>query len=231
VAGVAPLLTVGLRLPAAPPLLAPAPAPSHLEGLGRRFPLDREVVSLGTHPAANVVLADPSASPLHAQIALHEECFYLRDAGSRSGTWANGALVTVPHPLRDGDRLRLGATELVFRGPGAAIPAAPPKPSAPPGPPVLEIRAGAGVGLRFALVGPHVTLGRDPTSTIRLDDLSVSRRHAALAELDGRWFITDLHSSRGTRKNGAPLVAGQDAPLDAGDTLTLGDIVLVYGRP
>jgi NADPH-dependent 2,4-dienoyl-CoA reductase/sulfur reductase-like enzyme/pSer/pThr/pTyr-binding forkhead associated (FHA) protein len=230
VAGVAPMLTVGLRLPGAPPLLAPAAAPSYLEGPGHRFPLDREVVSLGAHPASDIVLADASVSPLHAQITLHDASFYLRDAGSRGGTWVNGALVTVPHLLHEGDRLRLGAVELVFRGPGedAASPAAAVKTPEPHGPPVLEIRAGAGVGLRFALVGPHATLGRDPTSTIRLDDLSVSRRHAALAELDGRWFVTDLHSSRGTRKNGAPLVAGQDAALEAGDALTLGEIVLVY---
>jgi len=228
-----PMLSIGLRLPAAAaPPLEETVASAHLEWAGRRVALAREVVSLGRHASATLELDDVAISSRHAEIVCHEGARYLRDAGSRNGTWVNGDLVTTPHLLRDGDRIRLGAVELVFRGgePGPA-PAAPVKTlEDSEALPVLEILAGPGLGLSFALVGPEVTLGRDPGSGIRLDEPSVSRRHAVLAEHGGRWHVTDLHSSRGTQQNGARLAPGAEARLAEGDTLTLGDVVLVFTR-
>jgi hypothetical protein len=56
---------------------------------------------------------------------------------------------------------------------------------------------------------------------IVLADTSVSRRHAELRP-DGRggWFLRDLGSTNGTKRNGRP-VAGTE-PLDDGDRLVLG---------
>jgi NADPH-dependent 2,4-dienoyl-CoA reductase/sulfur reductase-like enzyme/pSer/pThr/pTyr-binding forkhead associated (FHA) protein len=230
----APMLSIGLRLPVAPVPAAPAEAArSHLEGLGRTFPLDREVMSLGRHPSMSVVIKDPGVSSLHAQITRYADAWYLRDAGSRNGTWVNGALVTVPRALRPGDRLRLGASELVFRGPETDArrgSVAPPPPDTPAGP-RLEIRGGRGVGLSFALAGPQMVVGREPSNDVRLDDPSVSRRHAILSELEGRWLLSDLHSSRGTYINRERLSPGQETPLEDGDALKLGDVVLAFVDP
>jgi pSer/pThr/pTyr-binding forkhead associated (FHA) protein len=86
------------------------------------------------------------------------------------------------------------------------------------------------MGLVFALTGPSITVGRDPACAMRIDDLSISRRHALLSDLGGRWHVSDLHSSRGTWKNGERLPPGQDTELSEGDRLQLGDAVLLVRR-
>jgi len=76
--------------------------------------------------------------------------------------------------------------------------------------------------------GKSVTVGRDPASQVRLDGVAVSRRHAVFNEFGGRWHVSDLHSSRGTYRNGAPIPPGQDVPLEVGDQLLVGDTTLVF---
>jgi NADPH-dependent 2,4-dienoyl-CoA reductase/sulfur reductase-like enzyme/pSer/pThr/pTyr-binding forkhead associated (FHA) protein len=225
-------LTIGLRAPA--PVAPTGPALAFLEGPFGRREVRGPVFGLGRDPAGQVVLDDPAASFVHAQIVEHGGHFYLRDAGSRNGTFVSGAPVTVPHALRDGDRVRIGATDMVFRSPGAAGAPPPPAPSQffaaaeSAGIAALEVRAGPCAGLRFPLAASPVTIGRDEGCGVRLDDLSVSRRHAVLTQIDGRWHVSDLSSSRGTVKNGAPLLAGRDVPLAHGDVLALGDSVLAF---
>ncbi|MEJ7735132.1 MAG: FHA domain-containing protein [Polyangiaceae bacterium] len=94
------------------------------------------------------------------------------------------------------------------------------------------MRAGPFLGVGFALSGASVTIGRDPQSAVRLDDMSVSRRHAVLAAHDGHWFVSDLHSARGTWRNGERLPPGQDVPLREGDRIQVGETVLeLVSRP
>jgi pSer/pThr/pTyr-binding forkhead associated (FHA) protein len=52
-----------------------------------------------------------------------------------------------------------------------------------------------------------------------LSDDTVSRRHAELWLVDGRWHVRDLGSSNGTYLNGRRVV---EAEVIAGDDLTLG---------
>lgn len=239
-----PMLTIGLKLAnVAAPQVEGEKAAAYVEVLGRRFPLERESMGIGRRAPADVVVEDPLVSSLHAQLLRHDDAWFLRDAGSRNGTWVNDALVTLPYPLRDGDRIRVGTTDLVFHSatspPRPARGAQPntepmafvPGPAGSAAPPILEIRSGPGFGLRFALIGPQVTAGRDAASAVRLDHRSVSRRHAVFAEHDGGWFVSDLHSTFGTFKNSERLTPGEDTPLADGDTLKLGDVVLVYTRP
>jgi NADPH-dependent 2,4-dienoyl-CoA reductase/sulfur reductase-like enzyme/pSer/pThr/pTyr-binding forkhead associated (FHA) protein len=223
-------LSIGLRLaPEAPPRLDEGAALAHLEGLGKRFPLELSVVAIGR--AGTIAIDDPLVSARHAEIAHHAGARWLRDAGSRNGTWVNGELVTVPRALHDGDAIRLGSTELVFRS-GEASPRARPPRTLPDAASilVLEVRAGPGVGLRFALQRTYVAIGRDPTNEVRLDELSVSRRHAELVQRDGRWFVTDLQSSLGTKKNGNPLAPGKESLLEEGDLLAIGQVTLAFTR-
>ena len=62
-------------------------------------------------------------------------------------------------------------------------------------------------GERVEVVAPRLVLGRNPspgeagTQVLRLPDPmgAISRNHALLELVDGRWFITDLRSTNGTR--------------------------------
>jgi NADPH-dependent 2,4-dienoyl-CoA reductase/sulfur reductase-like enzyme len=107
----------------------------YLEGRGKRFSLSQELTSIGRDPRSGIALDDPGVSGLHAQITRYQGALYVRDAGSRNGTWVNRTQVTVPHRLTNGDRVLIGNTELVFVS--TAPPASAPHPSyvAPSRPP------------------------------------------------------------------------------------------------
>ena len=122
-----PVLPIGL--PAAqPPIQATAAEPikAYLEGAGKRWDLGGSISTLGRDKDAAIALADPQASHAHAQITRYGADLYLRDLGSGAGTWVNGSAVIIPHKLHDGDRIRIGATELIFRAEGAPRTTAPP---------------------------------------------------------------------------------------------------------
>jgi len=77
-----------------------------------------------------------------------------------------------------------------------------------------------------AHVGPldagEYRIGRAPENEIQLIDIAVSRQHARLAVIDGRWCLRDLGSTQGTLLNAARLVPEQDVPLAADDRLRVG---------
>lgn len=73
--------------------------------------------------------------------------------------------------------------------------------------------------------GVHV-VGRDPEAAIRIDEASVSRRHARIVIVSGRATLEDLGSKNGTWLGGAPLV-GSRALCD-GDTIRVGPATLVF---
>jgi pSer/pThr/pTyr-binding forkhead associated (FHA) protein len=252
--------------------IPPPPAPrvlGVLEGAGRRFELLGSVVSIGRDPRSDVPLDDPAVSGIHAQIAEHEGGLYVRDLGSRNGTYVNRALTSVPHLLRDGDLIHVGDTDLTFRASGpqvvpepaaTAAPVAPEPPAAtapepaapapepppapaPPSPPAqpaplpptppaaprqarLVVQEGPFVGLAFELVPPAMSVGRDPASDIALSEPTVSWAHARLTSHGAAWTLMDLGSTNGTRVNAAPVEPNREVPVDPGDQIRFGEIVL-----
>jgi hypothetical protein len=64
-------------------------------------------------------------------------------------------------------------------------------------------------------------IGRSDDVDLRLDDISVSRRHALMAFVDDGWILTDLGSRNGTWLNGWRLPG--PAPVIAGDLLDVGN--------
>jgi pSer/pThr/pTyr-binding forkhead associated (FHA) protein len=51
------------------------------------------------------------------------------------------------------------------------------------------------------LDAPVVSIGRDPSNDVVLEDPFVSRRHCLIKSLGGRYVIEDLNSSNGTYVN------------------------------
>jgi NADPH-dependent 2,4-dienoyl-CoA reductase/sulfur reductase-like enzyme/pSer/pThr/pTyr-binding forkhead associated (FHA) protein len=219
-----------------------APAMGTLEGAGRRFELRGGELSLGRDPASDIALEDPAVSYVHAQITEHEGRLYVRDLGSRNGTWVNATLVTTPHPLADGDVLHVGATDLVFRAAGgpatpSLVTPAPPEPAPAPPPPGpvappagfrLVVVAGASLGNVFSLAGPEVLVGRNPEAGVVLSEPTVSWQHARLRAHGAAWTIADLGSTNGTRVNGAPIEPEREIPIDPGDEIALGEALLRF---
>jgi two-component system, NtrC family, response regulator HydG len=74
--------------------------------------------------------------------------------------------------------------------------------------------------------GQTVRLGRDPASTVVLDDRFASRRHAEIYPADKGWKIRDCKSTNKTRLNGERI--GQAKTLADGDLITIGDVRLRF---
>ena len=92
--------------------------------------------------------------------------------------------------------------------------------------PRLIVTRGVDEGKQFDLSGATVTVGRHSSNAVALHDTQVSRRHLELrAETAGGYWLVDLGSGNGTLLNGHAI---QEAPLRSGDTITVGQSVLMY---
>jgi hypothetical protein len=76
------------------------------------------------------------------------------------------------------------------------------------------------------LTRPVINIGRDPANQVCVDDARVSRLHAQLRLIQGKFVIFDLDSKGGTYVNG---VAVSNHVLKAGDVIQLAGVPLVYG--
>ena len=72
----------------------------------------------------------------------------------------------------------------------------------------------------YDLGGTHLTLGRESSNDIIVQDINASRKHAELRlNAQGIWVITDLSSMNGTLVNGVSVAS---RPLYPGDVITIG---------
>ena len=82
----------------------------------------------------------------------------------------------------------------------------------------------------YALTGGRVVVGRQAGSQLRLDDVTVSRTHAAIERSGHETVLTDLGSSNGTTINGAP-IGRTGRPLRSGDIVRFGEVELRFQAP
>lgn len=81
------------------------------EHRGAKHVVKKIPILLGRAPDADLRLNphhDLDASARHAEIYVHERGLYLRDLGSRNGTYLNGRRLGAPGRLRSGDEIELG---------------------------------------------------------------------------------------------------------------------------
>lgn len=89
------------------------------------------------------------------------------------------------------------------------------------------MRSGPTPGVTFPLDGDQLTIGRDSTNPVAINDAEVSRKHARLMFQGGKYVLEDLGSTNGTFVNGQRLAG--PVVLKPGDVVSLGEqIVLMY---
>jgi hypothetical protein len=79
----------------------------------------------------------------------------------------------------------------------------------------------------FPLTGRAVSIGRSPSSDLVLSDRRVSRSHAQLRLVGGRYMIFDLNSTGGTYVNDQHIT---QVALYPGDVISLAGVPLVFGQ-
>jgi pSer/pThr/pTyr-binding forkhead associated (FHA) protein len=92
--------------------------------------------------------------------------------------------------------------------------------------PALVVRSGGGrSGEVFLLRAERTMIGRSPDCDVFLDDVTVSRRHAVIAEEGGRFSVEDLGSLNGTFLNRQRI---ERAVLSDDDELQIGKYRVVF---
>ncbi len=93
------------------------------ERIGQEWLLEGQTVSVGREEDNEVVLPDRRISRQHALIEREGDRYYIRDCGSKNGTFVNGELIQGNVPLKDGDEITfaMGFT-LTFVDAGATTP-------------------------------------------------------------------------------------------------------------
>ncbi len=100
----------------------------------------------------------------------------------------------------------------------------PKRPRAQAGRPLLVhiYPTGAGLGACHNLDGLPIVIGRGTDCDIRINDGSVSRRHAQIDPVDGHYVVSDLQSTNGTYVNDVPAA---NVRLQDGDYLRVGNCI------
>lgn len=87
-----------------------------------------------------------------------------------------------------------------------------------------EVR-GPQVGITFPISGDEITIGRNQNSTIFLNDMTVSRQHATIRNVDGNYVIYDERSYNGVWVNNKNV---QAKTLHYGDKIQIGTFGFIY---
>jgi ABC-type multidrug transport system ATPase subunit/pSer/pThr/pTyr-binding forkhead associated (FHA) protein len=170
---------------------------------------------VGRSAEADLFLSDLTVSRRHCRIFRQEQRIMVEDLGSRASTFLNGQKVSQPIGLHDGDEIKVGDVALRVRiegqkvgGGAAALP--------------IETQADQVIPLGREVL----TIGRAPTCSLRLEHPVISRHHAEIQPVDGRFVVRDPASTNGTFLNGKALK--EPRTLVQGDTLRIGPYRLIF---
>jgi len=192
-----------------------------------RFSLDRGDAVVGRGDA-DIRFEDAYLSPLHARLELRAGELWVRDLGSRNGTWT---FIEEPTRLCDGDVMLIGTQLLRFRRLGYPGPHPPDAdstrrmgsvtPSADVA--VLEqLRADASVRDTFHLSPARdVQLGRESGDWVFPYDQTMSGRHAEIRSQDAEFYVRDMGS-----RNGIAIAVRGERAVRAGQRVLVGDQIL-----
>jgi pSer/pThr/pTyr-binding forkhead associated (FHA) protein len=171
------------------------------------------VQRVGSAPDADIVLKAPGMLPQHCELQIGPQGVMMRVARGAAVT-VNGRPVEGLISLRPGDRIgfdQIQATLVTGDAPQTLDRRTMPAPAnedmgatmvrAALSKYGLRSQTGRMLGRNFALAGA-TTVGRAPECQLRLEEASLSRKHARLVPTDGGVIIEDLGSTNGSFLNG-----------------------------
>jgi diguanylate cyclase (GGDEF)-like protein len=85
-------------------------------------------------------------------------------------------------------------------------------------------------GRSLVLSGKTADIGRDAASQVRLNEPSVSRKHATIYRDEDQYFIEDLQSRNGTWINGNVIESRVKVHVQEGVPVAFGNVLLSFGK-
>ena len=197
-------------------------------GIARSFTLERGEAIVGRSDGDLRFSGDVYLSPMHAQLSVREGQLWVRDLGSRNGSWV---FLDNACKLQDGDLLLIGSQIIRFRRLGYPGPHPPEAdstrrmgsltPTADIA--VLEqLRSDRSVRDSFHLSpGRNAMLGRDSGDWTFPYDKTMSGKHAEIRSEDSEFYIHDAGS-----RNGIAVAIRGERAIKKGQRMMLGDQIL-----
>lgn len=191
-------------------------------------PLVGERTTIGRESADITFTDNPYLSPQHSELTVRDGVLYVRDLGSRNGTWH---FIEEPHKLEDGDLLLIGSQILLFRRLGYPGPNPPEAdatrrlgsltPSADIAN-LTQLRSDGSVRDAMHLSpGRNVNIGRDQGDWIFSYDPSMSGLHAQIQSQDADFVLLDAGS-----RNGVAVRVRGEVSLKNDSRILIGDKML-----
>jgi pSer/pThr/pTyr-binding forkhead associated (FHA) protein len=191
----------------------------------KSFTIDRGELTIGRLDGDIRFPDDQFLSPVHAQVAIRDGVFLVRDLGSRNGTWV---YADAPYRLQDGDTLLVGSQLIRFRRLGYPGPH-PPEPnqtrrlgSLTPSADVAvleQLRAdGSARDTMHLSPARVVTIGRDQGEWIFPYDQTMSAKHAEVRNEDLEFIVVDAGS-----RNGIAVAVRGERTVTPGQRFLIGD--------
>ncbi len=172
--------------------------------------LDKDIdIGRSSNCAWRVPAEDKDVSSHHARISHKGGSVFIEDLDSSNGTYYRGKKIK-KLKLKPGMRVSVGSCIVATEAGGAE------------GPveviPEIVMLSGKSRGVRKEIRPGTFTVGSDPSSSLILLDMLVSRHHAEIVmKEDKSCWIKDLGSKNGTSVNDTPLRSGQERLLKEGD--------------
>lgn len=204
---------------------------------GRVYELTKDVISIGRGSKNDIIIDDNDVSREHCRLVRSAENYELHDINSTNGTFVNGQRVTAGRELHSGQMIELGEMiTLEYQRDMSALDSSTENDYAPnlskvaPVTPsdsyALVVEIGPNPRRIYTLKIDNVTIGRDLSNDIVVQDPEVSRWHLQLFRNPDGYSVKDMGSTNGTVLNGMRLTGTK--PLKVFDTLELGTAVRLH---
>lgn len=193
--------------------------------------------TIGRSSENDIFILDRHVSRQHAVITYRDGVFLINDLGSVNGTFVNDKQVEEPFPLFAGDTIRLFVPTIKFTTADASdIRKAKETgnlstPAVSAGKGRLIISTGAQEGQIIPLILNKIIIGRATINAnweIALQDPSVSRPHARMEYIEGKWLLFDMESVNGTLINNEFVQGEVGRELRDGDIIVFGKTIVLY---
>jgi pSer/pThr/pTyr-binding forkhead associated (FHA) protein len=220
----------------------------------KEIKLDKQRLTIGRKPDNDIVLDDQSASGHHARIIQIQSVYFIEDAGSSNGTFANGKK-TERKQLVNGDQITIGQHSLLYQEDSSASVMPPPKASfdaektvvmtpelqrellkAQGGKAaipvqskqitVLKVVAGSTDQKEYKITGPVVVIGSQDSATVKISGWFAPKRAALLNRQGGGYAVTMSEEGKKVLVNGNPIQGSM--ALKEGDLIEVAGVTLQY---